>query len=110
MKVLVTGAADFIARGLLGALAARGGDVVAFGREVGPATPRGVQWLRGASSRPGALGFERLLLLTGIPISPREMWESVRRRGAGRGLGRVMLDPQPALQRVIDGVPVRHTL
>lgn len=61
--------------------------------------------LRAAALAPDELGFERALLLTGIPVSARQMWESVRRRGASRALGSVVFEPQPALQRLIDGVP-----
>jgi nucleoside-diphosphate-sugar epimerase len=60
---------------------------------------------RAAELEPGALGFERSLLLTGIPVPAEEMWAAVRRNSAGRRLGKVRFAPDDAVQRIIDTVP-----
>lgn len=49
----------------------------------------------------GALGFQRTVLLTGIPVSAQEMWNAVK----GRAGGKVTFRPDPALQAIMDGVP-----
>ena len=61
--------------------------------------------LHAAEVEPGALGFERSLLLTGIPVAAREMWAAVRRSSGGRSLGRVLFRPVETLQRIMDTVP-----
>lgn len=61
--------------------------------------------LRAAELEPGALGYERSLLLTGIPVAAEEMWVAVRRNSASRRLGKVRFAPDDAVQRIIDTVP-----
>lgn len=52
-----------------------------------------------------ALGPDRTTLLTGIPVTAREMLDAVRRLGAGRPLGTVRFAPDPALQAIMDRLP-----
>ncbi len=47
------------------------------------------------------LGPRRTVLLTGIPVSAQEMWDAVRARASGK----VRLEPDPALQAIMDAVP-----
>ncbi len=61
--------------------------------------------LHAADAEPGALGFERSLLLTGIPVAAQEMWGAVRRSAGRRGLGSVTFRPDDGLQRIMDAVP-----
>jgi len=61
--------------------------------------------LHAAEVDPDALGFERSLLLTGIPVAAREMWAVVRRSSGGRSLGRVHFRPEETLQQIMDTVP-----
>ena len=49
----------------------------------------------------GGLGARRAVLLTGISVSAREMWESIR----GKAGGKVRFEPDPALQPVMDAMP-----
>src|SRR5512138_3536220 len=49
----------------------------------------------------GVLGARRTVLLTGISVSAREMWESIR----GKASGKVRFEPDPALQPVMDALP-----
>ncbi len=55
-----------------------------------------------------ALGLDRTVLLTGIPVSGAEMWAAVQRQAAAlapaRRLGRVRFEPDPAIQPVMDAV------
>jgi nucleoside-diphosphate-sugar epimerase len=61
-----------------------------------------VQALVRASELPGeAFGFRRSVLLTGIPVSAREMWDAVKAHAPGR----VRFEPDPALQAIMDRVP-----
>ena len=48
-----------------------------------------------------ALGFQRAVLLTGIPVSAQEMWNAVKDRAAGS----VKFEPDPMLQAIMDSVP-----
>jgi len=45
------------------------------------------------------LGSQRTVLLNGIPVSAQQM------RDAAGGTGKVRFDPDPALQKIMDGVP-----
>ena len=66
---------------------------------------RVVESLVHAMGLPGqAIGPDRTLLLTGIPVSAQAMLEAVQKRAAGRTLGRVRFDPDPAAQAVMDSV------
>lgn len=47
------------------------------------------------------LGPQRTILLTGIPVSARQMWEAVESRATGR----VRFDPDPRLQPFMDAAP-----
>jgi nucleoside-diphosphate-sugar epimerase len=47
------------------------------------------------------IGPSRSLLLTGIPVSAREMWEAVRPRAKGQ----VMFQPDARIQEIMDAVP-----
>lgn len=67
---------------------------------------RVVEALLHAAALPSAeLGFERALLLTGIPVPARDMWDAVRALAGATPLGRVTFRSDPALQAVIDTVP-----
>jgi len=46
-------------------------------------------------------GSKRTVLLTGISASAQEMWNAVRPRATGK----VRFDPDPSLQKVMDGAP-----
>jgi nucleoside-diphosphate-sugar epimerase len=48
------------------------------------------------------LGARRAVLLEGIPVSAAEMWRAVEKRASGR----VRFEPDPALQAVMDAVPM----
>jgi nucleoside-diphosphate-sugar epimerase len=50
------------------------------------------------------IGPDRMLLLTGIPVSAGAMWEAVKKRAGGRTLGKVRFEPDPAAQAVMDTV------
>ena len=43
----------------------------------------------------------RTVLLTGIPVAAREMWDAVKDRARGK----VTFDPDPAIQAIMDAVP-----
>lgn len=59
-----------------------------------------------AAALPGdALGADRTTLLTGIPVTARQMVDSVRRLGAGRRLGAVRFEPDERLQAIMDRLP-----
>jgi D-erythronate 2-dehydrogenase len=63
---------------------------------------RVVQCFRRMAELPAtALGERRTVLLTGIPVSAREMWDAVRARASGR----VRFEPDRALQAIMDAVP-----
>lgn len=47
------------------------------------------------------LGAERTVLVPGIPVSAGEMWNAVK----GRATGKVMFDPDPAIQPLMDAAP-----
>lgn len=51
------------------------------------------------------LGFERTLLLSGIPVSAQAMFEAVQRAARGRTPGKVSFSVDPAVQGVMDAVP-----
>ncbi|MDA8107666.1 MAG: NAD-dependent epimerase/dehydratase family protein [Betaproteobacteria bacterium] len=61
--------------------------------------------LRAAELPAAALGFERALLLTGIPVTAEQMWAAVRRNARGRHQGNVVFRPDEAVQRIMDAVP-----
>jgi D-erythronate 2-dehydrogenase len=48
-----------------------------------------------------AIGDQRTVLLTGIPVSAEQMWNAVKRRASGK----VRFEPDPALQAIMDRVP-----
>lgn len=48
-----------------------------------------------------ALGFQRTVLLTGIAVTAREMWQAVKTKSAAQ----VRFDPDPAIQAIMDTVP-----
>lgn len=50
---------------------------------------------------PEALGAGRTVLLTGIPVTAQEMWETVKDRARAK----VRFDPDPVLQGIMDSVP-----
>ncbi len=55
-----------------------------------------------AEKLPGEqVGARRTLLLNGISVSARQMWDAVKPRAKGR----VRFEPDPALQAVMDGAP-----
>jgi nucleoside-diphosphate-sugar epimerase len=63
---------------------------------------RVVQGLRRMAEVPASeLGARRAVLLTGIPVSARQMWDAVRPRATGT----VRFQPDPALQPIMDSVP-----
>jgi D-erythronate 2-dehydrogenase len=63
---------------------------------------KAVQALIRASELPReALGSQRSVLLTGIPVTAQAMWDSVKDRAAGK----VRFAPDPALQAIMDAVP-----
>jgi nucleoside-diphosphate-sugar epimerase len=52
-----------------------------------------------------ALGHDRAVTFPSTPVTARELVECVRRVGAGRGLGAISVEPDPAIQRIVDGWP-----
>jgi D-erythronate 2-dehydrogenase len=58
-------------------------------------------FLHAARLDAATLGARRTVLLTGIPVSAREMWHAVRERAKGR----VTFAPDPAVQAIMDAVP-----
>jgi nucleoside-diphosphate-sugar epimerase len=52
----------------------------------------------------GEIGPDRTLLLTGIPVSARQMLDAVQKCAAGRTLGAVRFDPDPVAQAIMDSV------
>ena len=52
-----------------------------------------------------ALGAQRTVLLTGIPVTARQMVDAVRRAAAGRRLGAVRFAPDPHAQALMDRLP-----
>jgi len=63
---------------------------------------RVVAAFRHAAELPAAeLGARRTVLLTGIPVSARQMWDAVR----GRARGQVSFRPDAELQAIMDAVP-----
>jgi len=48
-----------------------------------------------------ALGFHRTVLLTGIPVTARQMWEAIRQKTEAK----VRFEPDPAIQAIMDSVP-----
>ena len=63
---------------------------------------RVVQGLRRMAEVPASeLGARRAVLLTGIPVSARQMWDAVRARATGT----VRFQPDPTLQPIMDSVP-----
>jgi nucleoside-diphosphate-sugar epimerase len=51
-----------------------------------------------------AIGADRTLLLTGIPVSAQAMLDAVQKQAGGRTLGKVRFDPDPAAQALMDSV------
>jgi len=51
------------------------------------------------------LGWERTVLLTGIPVAAQEMWRLVQRYSGGRTLGKLRFEPDPVVQAIVDTVP-----
>jgi nucleoside-diphosphate-sugar epimerase len=47
------------------------------------------------------IGERRTMLLNGISVSAREMWDAVKHKAAGK----VRFEPDPVLQKVMDGAP-----
>jgi nucleoside-diphosphate-sugar epimerase len=63
---------------------------------------RVVESLVRASELPGdALGAQRTLLLTGIPVSAQAMWDAVKEKAAGE----VRFQPDSTIQAIMDAVP-----
>ena len=63
---------------------------------------RVVEAFRHAAELPAAeLGARRTVLLTGIPVSARQMWDAVR----GKARGQVSFRPDAPLQAIMDVVP-----
>jgi D-erythronate 2-dehydrogenase len=52
-------------------------------------------------SEANGLGSRRTVLLNGVSASAQEMWEAVQ----GRARGRVRFEPDPEVQKVMDGAP-----
>jgi D-erythronate 2-dehydrogenase len=48
-----------------------------------------------------AIGVNRTVLLTGIPVSAEQMWNAVKPRATGK----VRFEPDPAIQAIMDRVP-----
>ncbi len=61
--------------------------------------------LHGAQFDGERLGWDRTVLLTGIPVAANEMWRAVQRHAGGRALGKLRFEPDPVVQAVIDTVP-----
>jgi nucleoside-diphosphate-sugar epimerase len=51
------------------------------------------------------LGASRSILLTGPKVTAQEMADTVVRLGAGRTIGAIGWDPDPDIQRIVDGWP-----
>jgi D-erythronate 2-dehydrogenase len=63
---------------------------------------RVVEALIRAAQLPGeALGAQRSVVLTGIPVSAQEMWDAVKAKATGR----VRFQQDPAIQAIMDAVP-----
>jgi nucleoside-diphosphate-sugar epimerase len=61
-----------------------------------------VQSFMHASELPAAkLGARRTILLTGIPVTARQMWDAVEDRARGK----VTFSPDPQIQAIMDAVP-----
>jgi D-erythronate 2-dehydrogenase len=52
---------------------------------------------------PERVGKKRTLLLNGISVSAQQMWDAVKARARGK----VRFEPDPAVQKVMDGAPKR---
>jgi nucleoside-diphosphate-sugar epimerase len=61
--------------------------------------------LHGAQLDGERLGWDRTVLLTGIPVAANEMWRAVQRHAGGRALGKLRFEPDPVVQAIIDTVP-----
>jgi nucleoside-diphosphate-sugar epimerase len=61
--------------------------------------------LHGAQLDGERLGWDRTVLLTGIPVAANEMWRAVQRNAGGRALGKLRFEPDPMVQAIIDTVP-----
>lgn len=61
--------------------------------------------LHGAQLDGERLGWDRTVLLTGIPVAANEIWHAVQRHAGGRALGKLRFEPDPVVQAVIDTVP-----
>ncbi len=65
-------------------------------------TAKVVQCFQRALALPGEeIGPRRALLLTGIPVTARQMWDAVKARAKGR----VRFEPDPRVQEVMDAAP-----
>lgn len=65
-------------------------------------TVKVVQCFQRALALPGEeIGPRRALLLTGIPVTARQMWDAVKARAKGR----VRFEPDPRVQEVMDAAP-----
>jgi nucleoside-diphosphate-sugar epimerase len=53
------------------------------------------------ASRVEIPGFQKTILLPGIPVSAQQMWDAVK----GRAKGKVRFEPDPVLQKIMDAVP-----
>lgn len=51
------------------------------------------------------LGGSRSILLPGLSVSAREMAEAVQRNAGNRRLGRILWEPDAAIQKIVDGWP-----
>jgi D-erythronate 2-dehydrogenase len=57
--------------------------------------------VRAMSLASESLGARRALLLTGIPVSAQQMWDTVKHRAKGK----VRFEPDPQLQPIMDAAP-----
>jgi nucleoside-diphosphate-sugar epimerase len=61
--------------------------------------------LHGAQLDGEQFGWDRTVLLTGIPVAANDMWRAVQRHAGGRALGKLRFEPDPMVQAIIDTVP-----
>jgi D-erythronate 2-dehydrogenase len=57
--------------------------------------------IKASEASAASFGPTRTVLLTGISVSAREMWDAVKHKAAGR----VRFEPDPAIQAIMDAAP-----
>jgi hypothetical protein len=65
----------------------------------------GIAMLGGLLMLPALFLFLSQILLTGIAVTAKEMEAALLRNAGNRKLGRVLWQPDPDIQRIVDGWP-----